>query len=442
MMLIAEDGADADCALDAKNREKQKLIHGGLGRACGYRKDNMFPSDVADDFNCCLLTARSRHGRNSVQQNASYTVDNHVDMLRDKVRVSAYKQAIARAVKGKRVLDLGCGAFCLLARLALKAGAKNVDAVEHSEIAFLHAVALFQKEHLDKSNSRAGPAEDRDVDEAEAMLLHSMDCVDQSGASLRRRRIHVSMASESCDKQTVHMWSASDPKSSRLQLYSGLASEVALPGPYEVLVHEVLGHIASAEGAALAVADLVDRGLCAPNCIFVPSAAGTLFAPTAQLRLTQLEKVLNSYYNPRGERLLKSRTKYHARNFDTDAMLAEAQPFEWLAFNAPTSELTGRRSRRVVFVTDQDGDFDGFHFHLLVQLDEDISIDTLESRTTWSTTYIKLFDKGLWLPAGTRIVCECDAWHDGHAQCYKINVLLDELGREKFLTEFTWEGCS
>lgn len=58
----------------------------------------------------------------------------HHVMLNDFVRVMAYKDAIKGHVKGKRVIDLGCGTG-ILSLFAAKAGAASVVAIEESSMA-------------------------------------------------------------------------------------------------------------------------------------------------------------------------------------------------------------------------------------------------------------------------------------------------------------------
>ncbi len=55
-------------------------------------------------------------------------------MLKDKVRMDAYKQAIEKAAQGKVVIDVGAGTG-VLSIMAANFGAKFVHAVEGSAIA-------------------------------------------------------------------------------------------------------------------------------------------------------------------------------------------------------------------------------------------------------------------------------------------------------------------
>jgi protein arginine N-methyltransferase 6 len=58
----------------------------------------------------------------------------HRLMLNDQPRTLAYKQAIANAVRGKTVLDVGCGTG-ILSLFCAQSGARKVYAVEASKMA-------------------------------------------------------------------------------------------------------------------------------------------------------------------------------------------------------------------------------------------------------------------------------------------------------------------
>jgi precorrin-6B methylase 2 len=70
------------------------------------------------------------------------SVLNHVWMLRDAVRVFAYRSAIEKHVRGKTVAEIGCGSG-ILSILAARAGARRVFAIEETPIAEL-ARRMFQ----------------------------------------------------------------------------------------------------------------------------------------------------------------------------------------------------------------------------------------------------------------------------------------------------------
>lgn len=504
------EGASSQQALVRSCILKEGLILKDVGPACGYTS-LVTPMDIAEQFNCCSLSARDSAGRNIEEQNANYSLDDHVDMISDTVRTSAYQQAIARVARGRQVLDVGSGPFCYLGRLALNAGAASVHAVEANEASAESAISMFQTE-LDEASDHAAPkahephtAEGSDFEDY-ADRVRSMYYLRQSGAALKPSQIQSVVtecrqyardvrASCSHDEQlklldnsarpttgsvlavcplALHPVAEEEKKAEHptsnggslrcrvslrpdpvdcqqlrfqrhvatLEVYQGLSTKLALPGQYDLVVHEILGHVASSEGVATAIADLLDRRLCTHDCIFIPSAAGTLFAPTASLELSQLEEVLNCYHN--GACGLVPQMKYHVRRFDPEALLAPAQSFEWYDFNTSSTNLRSSQRRTVEFITRRAGIFDGLHFHLRACLDHLTTIDALANdNSTWCTTYVKLADEGVFLPAGARILCDCKVWNGAAGQlCYQVEVSLGPPGAESFFAKFYWEGCS
>ena len=115
-----------------------------------------------------------------------------------------------------------------------------------------------------------------------------------------------------------------------LEVVGGPSGGAALAGrPFDVVVHEILGHVASAEGACRAIHDLRSRGKCAPGCAFVPRRAATMLAPTFKLDATALDGVVHRALN--GHRTLRRDVKYHCRRF----------PRAYLAVWKPTTGLGG-----------------------------------------------------------------------------------------------------
>jgi hypothetical protein len=64
---------------------------------------------------------------------------------------------------------------------------------------------------------------------------------------------------------------------------------------HDPVVHEILGHVASAEGVVGALLDLHRRGVCRPGALFVPQAAGTMLCPTSPLQLSMLEGLVHRH---------------------------------------------------------------------------------------------------------------------------------------------------
>jgi protein arginine N-methyltransferase 1 len=128
-------------------------------------------------------------------------------------RNTAYRKALGAASPGQVVLDIGTGRDALWAITAARAGARQVYAVE------AQATVAAQAEHAVR---RAGLA-------------------------------------------------------SRVRVITGRSHDIELPGQAGVCVAEIIGNIASAEGALATLAD-ARRRLCTPGCLMVPGRAQTLAA--------------------------------------------------------------------------------------------------------------------------------------------------------------------
>merc|ERR1712203_639795 len=85
------------------------------------------------------------------------------------------------------------------------------------------------------------------------------------------------------------------------------------------------------EGAAAAVNDVRQRGLCTDDCVFIPRASSTMIAPTARLCMLPSEDLLFRWGN-RGSAKVKLLERFDARGFPQGALLAEPQPLEILDF--------------------------------------------------------------------------------------------------------------
>lgn len=359
-----------------------------------------------------------RQGRDLNEFNDTYSLLNHINMAKDAPRVEAYRSALQRTAAGRRVLDVGAGAFCLLSRLALRAGASSVDCVEQSEASVEHAICIFKSE--EKGIECEGL---QGIGASVLEKFSDLSCNDGRDSPQKSRQLQLSLR-------------ASGQSSERgLQLFQGLSSDVDVPlgGGYNLVVHEILGHIAGAEGVGAAISDLCHRGLLAPDCVFVPRRAVTMFAPTKEIEPSLEEQLLSRKFG--GEMVdLRCETKYHARRFSEDSFLAAPAIFEDLNFGAGMPlEQTGN----VDFDTTSDGVFDGLHFHMVVDMDGERKINTMLEETSWETTYVRLFKPGIFLPAGSRISVKTHVRLNTTSPEYAVEVIVD-----KQTASFSWSGST
>lgn len=142
-------------------QEKNKVLESKLKDACSKI------SDMTSFMKDCILTGEiyrpvsaCRMQQNVEEENyedsgyfGSYSHhDIHAEMLQDQVRTCAYRDAIlsnADVFKNKVVLDVGCGTG-ILSMFAVQAGAKQVYAVDMSEVAY-HAMDIV---HENKMNDK------------------------------------------------------------------------------------------------------------------------------------------------------------------------------------------------------------------------------------------------------------------------------------------------
>jgi len=393
---------------------QQSLDH--LSQVCGYNRQ-MAMRRIASDFHCAHFRFMSRRGKDQYQQNEDYSLENHITMVNDRPRVEAYRRALGRAARGQHVLDVGCGPFCLLSRMALQAGARSVHSVEQNHRAVKHAIGMFKDEACGQ--------------ESDGLRKIAASLVDYDLSGYERAD------GEGAPRLSLFAGASQQPFDRTLQLFEGFSSDAPLPGGYNLVVHEILGHIASSEGVVEALNNLRHRGLLTPDCVFVPRRAATLFVPTMQVDLTCLERILCLCGGGQGGNL-RCMTKYNADRFPQHAFLATPALFENLEFGG---DLQTKRHAVVEFVTNCDGVFDGLHFHMVVDMDGLVSINTLLDDTSWNTTYVKLLEPGIFLPAGSRIICEVWVQLDRPDPLYSIAVSVHEIS-EKPVAEFCWSGAT
>ena len=191
--------------------------------------------------------------------------------------MEAYRRAIADAAKGQIVLDIGTGALALLALFAAESGASHVYALEVNEHVYKQAVAVVA-------------------------------------------------ASKFHDKITV---------------IQGYSTEVALPQPATLLVHELIGEVAGEEGVVRCIRDAGHRHLD-PNAtppLSIPNRARSLLAPCELPTASSHPAYCASLPPGRLPRPGQSQAlKLPA--LPSELLLAPPQPFEDLRFETAQPEGT------------------------------------------------------------------------------------------------------
>ncbi|MDB4835022.1 50S ribosomal protein L11 methyltransferase [Cyclobacteriaceae bacterium] len=86
---------------------------------------------------------------NTLPENTWHNHYIHKTMLNDTYRTKQYEKAIAKCVKGKTVLDIGCGTG-ILSLLAAKHGAKQVIALDSNKVCCDYTLSLTQANNFEK----------------------------------------------------------------------------------------------------------------------------------------------------------------------------------------------------------------------------------------------------------------------------------------------------
>ncbi len=287
----------------------------------------------------------------------------------DELRNSRYRAALERHARGGVVLDVGTGADAILARIAAEAGARRVYAVEL----------------LDESYRRARAR-------VESLGL--------------RDRITV-----------IH----------------GDARTVRLPEPVDVIVSEIVEAMAGGEGAAV-VLNAARRHL-RPGGVMVPGLCRTRVAAVAlpeELRADPrftptaahyVRRIFEEVGRPFDVRLC-------VRGFPADGRMSSTGVFEELDFRSGPAAPEQRRQETLT--VERDGRVDGLLLWLWMELAPGEELDILEEETAWFPVYFPVFDGGVEVRAGDRIVMECGTVLSGNgvAPDYAVRGVVARHGRE------------
>jgi len=239
-------------------------------------------------------------------------------MRDDKARTQAYSDAITASCAGKVVLDLGTGALALLAIIAAKAGARKVYAIEVNEKAYLAACKTVVDAGLE------------DV----------------------------------------------------ITVLSGYSTEVELPEKVEVLVHEIIGEIASQEGVVAVLRDALPRFGHPQGCLSIPTRVQSLVAPAMMLDNKYWRKHPYQYKDNRiGKNRNPHATSFKVWEFPARLLMSEPQPFEDIPFNEGLDAIPVSQERQMCFQVTRDGVFEG----LVVHVELDLDVDRILSSSNYVT---------------------------------------------------------
>ncbi len=266
-------------------------------------------------------------------------------LTHDHQRNERYLRALRRVAVGKIVLDVGTGADAILSRLAVEAGAKHVYAVELLEASYNSA----------RERIRSLGLEDR------ITVLH------------------------------------------------GDARTVEVPELADVCVSEIVESLAGGEGAAV-ILNQAWR-LLKPGAVMIPGWTRTMMSavtlPDEIRREPSFSRAATHYVRRIFEEVGHPfDLRLTIRNFPAENMLSSVGIYEDLDFNAGI--VAPEYVRHEELVVERDGIVDGLLLWLRMELGEEV-LDGMEHETAWLPAYFPLFDPGVEVRAGDRLLVECHA---------------------------------
>jgi type I protein arginine methyltransferase len=254
----------------------------------------------------------------------------YTTMTTDEERNKRFRTALAHLAPGKRVLDLGTGQDVVWAREAVAAGARQVVAVEVIPDSFRQA--------------------------AENLTAYRLE--------------------------------------DQVTLLRGDSTTVDFAPKADICVAEIVGSLASAEGAAVVLDDAKRRHLV-PGGVVVPHRAVTQAAPVcladlftkrpvafSAAALTYLQAIFDWSGQPFDVRL-------RIENASPDALLSRSATVEELDFNG---DLRARQRTTTRVTITREGRIDGVLTWIqLWCLPDDVPLDALRMKTNWASIYFPLF---------------------------------------------------
>jgi hypothetical protein len=163
----------------------------------------------------------------------------------------------------------------------------------------------------------------------------------------------------------------------------GFSDTITLPERCEVLVHDLIGNIASSEGMIPFIED-AKRRLLAPNAVHIPQRCVTCAVLAEDPTLTRAERTFS--YVLRGFQRLDRLPFVRVFGFRQRDALSEPYVFEDFSFRQ-MQQL--RHSVRLDMEIKRDGVLQGVLFFLRIYFSETRVLDTWATPTCWETPFVR-----------------------------------------------------
>ncbi len=168
-----------------------------------------------------------------------------------------------------------------------------------------------------------------------------------------------------------------------VELIWGFSDKIDLPERCDVLVHDLVGDIASSEGMIPFIEDARQR-LLQSDAIHIPRQCTTYAVLAEDPKLSAAEWIFS--YALRGLQRFDAVPFVRFFGFPQAAALSEPQVFEDIVFQQPPVLQT---NARVVVEIKRDGELRGVLLFIRLHFGETRVVDTWNSQTSWATPYVR-----------------------------------------------------
>jgi hypothetical protein len=217
-----------------------------------------------------------------------------------------------------------------------------------------------------------------------------------------------------------------------VHLIFGFSDKITLPEHCEVLVHDLIGNIASSEGMIPFIED-AKRRLLTPDAMHIPKRCVTCVVLAEDPTLTLAERTLS--YVMRGFQRLDGLPFVRVFGFRPRDALSEPYVFEVFTFSQAQQF---RRSVRLDMEIKRDGVLQGVFFFLRIYFNDTRVLDTWASHTCWETPFVR-FKQPARVKQGDHVELCIQSDLSGNAS-YSLQMTHRVDGLTKRIGEYTWSG--
>jgi hypothetical protein len=217
-----------------------------------------------------------------------------------------------------------------------------------------------------------------------------------------------------------------------VHLICGFSDKITLPERCEVLVHDLIGNIASAEGMIPFIED-AKRRLLAPDAVHIPERCVTCAVLAEDPTLTLAERTF-SYALRRFQRLDRLRF-VRVFGFRPGNALSEPYVFEDFTFR---QVQPFRRSVRLDMEIKRDGVLQGVFFFLRIYFNDTRVLNTWASQTSWETPFVRS-EQPTRVKEGDRVELFIQSELSG-TPSYSLQLAHQVNGSAKRIGDYAWAG--